>query len=45
MRLPADWRARVILLPVSVEMPEDIAFLDAIEQRLAEAGFKGVMHG
>ena len=45
MRLPADWRARVIMLPVSVEMPGDIAFLDAIEQRLAEAGFKGVMHG
>jgi len=45
MRLPADWRARVIMLPVSVELHEDIAFLDAIEQRLAKAGYKGVIHG
>lgn len=45
MRLPADWRARVIMLPVSVEMGDDMAFLDAIEGRLADAGFGGRING
>ena len=45
MRLPADWRARVTMLPVSVDMKDDIAFLDAIEGRLADAGHKGAVHG
>ena len=38
MRLPADWRARVAMLPVSVDMADETGFLDAIETRLAAAG-------
>ncbi len=38
MRLPADWRGRVTMLPVSVDMDDEVAFLDAIEAWLAAAG-------
>jgi tetraacyldisaccharide 4'-kinase len=38
MRLPADWRARVAMLPVSVDMDDETGFLDSLEGRLAAAG-------
>ena len=38
MRLPADWRARIAMLPVSVDMDEETGFLDAVAARLAAAG-------
>ena len=38
MRLPADWRARIVMLPVSVDMDDEAGFLDAVAARLAAAG-------
>ena len=38
MRLPADWRARVTMLAVSVDMDDEAGFLDTIAGRLAAAG-------
>jgi tetraacyldisaccharide 4'-kinase len=45
MRLPADWRGRVAMLPVSVDMGDEAAFLDAIEGRLAAAGYGDIANG
>jgi tetraacyldisaccharide-1-P 4'-kinase len=45
MRLPADWRGRVAMLPVSVEMDDEVTFLDAIETRLAAAGHGDIANG
>ncbi|MEC8642503.1 MAG: tetraacyldisaccharide 4'-kinase [Pseudomonadota bacterium] len=38
MRLPADWRARVAMLPVSADMADEAGFLDAVVTGLAAAG-------
>ena len=45
MRLPADWRGRVTMLPVSVDMDDEVAFLDAIEGWLAAAGYGDKANG
>jgi tetraacyldisaccharide 4'-kinase len=45
MRLPADWRGRITMLPVSVDMRDEAAFLDAIESRLAAAGHGDIVNG
>jgi tetraacyldisaccharide 4'-kinase len=45
MRLPADWRGRVAMLPVSVEMGDEATFLDAIETRLAVVGHGDITNG
>ena len=45
MRLPADWRGRVAMLPVSVDMDDEAAFLDAIEGWLAAASYGDKANG
>ncbi|MGB2000207.1 MAG: tetraacyldisaccharide 4'-kinase [Candidatus Puniceispirillaceae bacterium] len=45
MRLPADWRARVAMLPVSVDMGNETGFLDAIETHLVAAGYGNPSNG
>jgi len=45
MRLPADWRARIAMLPVSVDLDDETGFLDAVVTRLAAAGHKDPANG
>ena len=41
MRLPAEWRARVTMLPVTVDMACETECLDFIEHRVAAVGTAG----
>ena len=41
MRLPAEWRARVTMLPVTVDMACETECLDLIEHRAAAVGTAG----
>ena len=39
MRLPPDWRSRVAMLPISMEIDGDAALVDLVEQAItSEAG-------